>query len=319
MQKAVAGAAAVGLAAALYALWRRKSRDPPPPNAALLTSIEAVVFDCDGVIYKNAVAIPGIPEALSALRAAGKRIIFVTNAASASRASLAKKLAKLGIAGVTEKECVTSAWAAAQYLSTHHPNVKRAYVVGGGGLFDELQLVNIEPVGGNDNDMGLEALHASGGLEASLPIDAVVAGMQPEGLCYARLAKASAYARDRKRPFVGTNPDNTWPGGATELLPAGGCNVKYVSFAADREPDAIVGKPRLEFAQLVAQLHGLKPGTTLMVGDRCNTDIAFGNGIGWKTMLVLSGCHSRADIAKASSVEVPDYVADSVADLAACL
>ena len=60
-------------------------------------------------------------------------------------------------------------------------------------------------------------------------------------------------------------------------------------------------------------------GTTLMVGDRCNTDIAFGNGIGWKTMLVLSGCHSRADIAKASTVEVPDYVADSVADLAACL
>ena len=36
-------------------------------------------------------------------------------------------------------------------------------------------------------------------------------------------------------------------------------------------------------------------------------------------LLVLSGCHSRADIAKASSVEVPDYVADSVADLAACL
>ena len=92
-----------------------------------------------------------------------------------------------------------------------------------------------------------------------------------------------------------------------------------MSFAADREPDAIVGKPRLEFAPLVAQLHGLKPGTTLMVGDRCNTDIAFGNGIGWKTMLVLSGCHSRADIAKASSVEVPDYVADSVADLAVCL
>ena len=53
MQKAVASAAAVGLAAALYALWRRKSRDPPSPDAALLSSIEAVVFDCDGVIYKN--------------------------------------------------------------------------------------------------------------------------------------------------------------------------------------------------------------------------------------------------------------------------
>ena len=81
-----------------------------------------------------------------------------SSAASSAACTAPKKLGKLGIAGVTEKECVTSAWAAAQYLSTHHPNVKRAYVVGGGGLFDELQLVNIEPVGGNDNDMGLEAL-----------------------------------------------------------------------------------------------------------------------------------------------------------------
>lgn len=93
--------------------------------------------------------------------------------------------------------------------------------------------------------------------------------MQTEGLCYARLAKAAAYARDRSRPFVGTNPDTNWPAGLTELVPAGGCNVRYVAYAAEREPDALVGKPSPDLARLVASLHGLRPETTLMVGDRC--------------------------------------------------
>jgi len=58
--------------------------------------------------------------------------------------------------------------------------------------------------------------------------------MQLEGLCYARLAKAAAYARDRSRPFIGTNPDQNWPAGLSELLPAGGCNVRFVAYASER-------------------------------------------------------------------------------------
>ena len=291
--------------------WLLRAR-PPPPDRRLVDRLEAVVFDCDGVIYRNKDVLPGIPEALAALRRKGIRLIFVTNAASSSRASLAAKLNKFGITSVTAADCVTSASAAAAYLATRHSGVRRAYVVGGDGLFEELRLAGINPVGEADVG-GLEALIASGGLKDD--VDAVVVGMQTEGLCYARLAKAAAYARDRRLPFVGTNPDNTWPGGLPVLIPAGGCNVKYVSYAAEREPDAVVGKPSRDLARLVQTLYSLRPETTLMVGDRCNTDVAFGLSVGWRTLLVLSGCHGHEDAARAPLAEWPDFVAESVADL----
>ena len=274
-----------------------------------------LVFDCDGVIYRNATTISGVPETLAALRAAGKRCIFVTNSAVTSRASLAAKLATLGIQGVTAADCVTSASAAASYLARNHPDVRRAYVVGGAGLFDELQLVGIQSIG--DADVGgLKALVESGLRDAP---DAVVVGMLAEGLCYARLAKAAAYARDRTRPFIGTNPDASFPAGVSELLPAGGCVVRFVAYGAEREPDCIVGKPNRDLALLVAQLYSLTPETTMMVGDRCNTDVAFGHSVGWQTMLVLSGCHGLGDARSAGHHERPDYMADSVAYLAKCI
>ena len=304
---ATAAAASIGTAPA-----------PRPPDAALVRSVEAVLFDCDGVIYANKRAVPGVPETLARLRGAGKRLFFVTNAAAASRESTAAKLGEMGIGGVQPEECLTSAWASAAYLATHHPTVRRAYVVGQDGLLDELRARGIEPVGMGDVG-GLEALHASGGLEASLPIDAVVVGQQFEDLCYMRLAKASAYARDRNRPFVGTSPDASVPLGESVPLPAGGCPLAYVAHAAERAPDAVCGKPNAELGQLAAELFGLKPESTLMVGDRLNTDVAFGRAVGWRTMLVLTGCHGLADVERAPPSEVPHYVAQSVADLAACI
>ena len=139
--------------------------------------------------------------------------------------------------------------------------------------------------------------------------------MQPEALCYHRLAKAAGYARDHKRVFVGTNPDANWPAGASELLPAGGALVHYVSYASERAPDAVVGKPSADLARLVGEMHHLKPESTLMVGDRCNTDVAFGAAVGWSTLLVLSGCHTRADAAKAPAHERPMFICESVASL----
>lgn len=289
---------------------------PPPPDEKLLHSLEACVFDCDGVIYSHGNAIEGVPEALAALRNAGIRLIFVTNAAGQSRASLAAKLTKLGVPGVQVDDCVTSASAAAAYLTKTHPKCKRAYVVGANGLFDELRLSGLEPVG--DADVGgLEDLISSGGLNDD--VDCVVVGMLTEKLCYSRLAKAAAYARDARRPFVGTNPDQNYPGGLPILIPAGGCNVRFVAYAAEREPDVIVGKPSPDLARLVGALYSLRPETTLMVGDRCNTDIAFGRSVGWRTLLVLSGCHARKDVSAAALGERPDYMAGSVAELAGLL
>lgn len=287
------------------------------PSRALFDRLRVVVCDCDGVLFAHGTALAGVPEAVNACKRAGKRVIFVTNSATQSRRSLADKLTQLGFDGVAEADCVTSASAAAAYLQRHHPAVRTAYVVGQQGLFDELQLVGIRALGAMDTG-GMQSLVDEHFADAPAgEVDAVVVGMQMEALCYQRLAKAAAYAQDRSRPFIATNSDQNWPGGVGVLLPAGGAMVAFVAYAAERAPDVTVGKPSRDLAQLLVAQYGLDPATTLMVGDRCNTDIAFGKSVGMWTLLVLTGCHTLDDVRSAPTDSVPDFVAPSLAALAA--
>lgn len=302
---------------------KRLSSAQLPPSAKDFAGIDCLVFDCDGVLYCGKSAVPGGPAALTALRQAGKQLLFVTNAAAVSRAGLAAKLTKMGYVGIEAEHCVTSASAAALHLHTTRPDVKTAYVIGGGGLVEELSNVGIASVGPGtsaetDRNRGLEDMVREGWSVArdGAAIGAVVCGALSDGLGYACLGKAAAYARDPRRAFVATNPDANYPGGFDELLPAGGAVATYVGYAAERPPDVWVGKPSRDLAQLLVREHGLTPARTLMVGDRTNTDIAFGRSVGMRTCLVLSGCHTRADAAAAPPEATPEFVAESVADFA---
>ena len=50
-----------------------------------------------------------------------------------------------------------------------------------------------------------------------------------------------------------------------------------------------------------------------------STDIAFGNGAGCRTLLVLTGCETEEDVRTAQAANrkawIPQYIADSLADL----
>lgn len=293
--------------------WRASKIGAPPPE--LLKSIDVLVCDCDGVLFAHGTPIAGVPEAVNSLKRSGKRLLFVTNSATQSRRSLAAKLCSLGFDGIVESDCVTSASAAAAYLRERHPAVKTAYCVGEQGLIDELGLVGIRASGPADIG-GMQALVDENFMDAPPgEVDAVVVGMQMEALNYARLAKASAYARDRSRPFIATNLDENWPGGVGVLLPAGGACVSFVAYAAERRPDVYVGKPSRDLALLLVKIHGLNPRRTLMIGDRCNTDVAFGRSVGMRTLLVLSGCHTLDDALAAPGEMRPDFVLPSLASL----
>jgi len=189
--------------------------------------------------------------------------------------------------------------------------------VGENGLFDELALRGIKGQGQYDTGsmQELEAEHFTDtGVDE---IGAVVCGMQVKNLCYERLAKASVYARNKSRPFIGTNPDQAVPLGSKSgvLIPAGGAPLAYISYAAERQPDAVVGKPCVDLAHVLIDSHSLNPSRTMMVGDRLNTDVRFGNNAGFKTMLVLTGCHGLSDVEKADMNDFPDYVSNSFADI----
>lgn len=71
--------------------------DQPAAAARLLDATDTVLFDCDGVLWVGSSLVPGAPRALAALRAAGKRVLFVTNNSSKSRAQYVDKFRSLGI------------------------------------------------------------------------------------------------------------------------------------------------------------------------------------------------------------------------------
>lgn len=92
-----------------------------------------------------------------------------------------------------------------------------------------------------------------------------------------------------------------------------------VACGAERSPDIYVGKPSKDLAELVLLTFGLTACRTLMVGDRLNTDIAFGRTVGMHTCLVLSGVHSREDARQAPADQQPHFVAETVVQLASAL
>jgi 4-nitrophenyl phosphatase len=61
----------------------------------------------------------------------------------------------------------------------------------------------------------------------------------------------------------------------------------------------------------------LGPGPTVVVGDRIDTDIAFGATAGWPTILVLTGVTDESTIVATSPI--PDLVLASLADLPTAL
>ncbi|KAK2984250.1 hypothetical protein RJ640_010209 [Escallonia rubra] len=120
------------------------------PHSArnLFDSVDAFLFDCDGVIWKGDSLIDGVPETLDMLRSKGKKLVFVTNNSTKSRRQYANKFRSLGIT-VTEDEIFSSSFAAAMFLKVNgFPREKKVYVLGEEGILEELELAGFTGIGG---------------------------------------------------------------------------------------------------------------------------------------------------------------------------
>jgi ribonucleotide monophosphatase NagD (HAD superfamily) len=75
----------------------------------------AIVFDLDGVIWLAGTSIPGSARGVARLRAAGQRVLFVTNNSSATVAEVEDMLE--GMAIPARGDVVTSSQAAASLVA----------------------------------------------------------------------------------------------------------------------------------------------------------------------------------------------------------
>jgi len=287
----------------------------PEEYQALVDKYDTWLFDCDGVIWEGDHVIGKAGDTLQYLRQQGKRIFFVTNNATKSRASNKGKFDKMGIDCQVD-EIFTSAFASAAYLKSvlNFPADKKVYVIGEKGIEDELDAVGIKHAGGTDPDdnVFIDLMDFSS-ITSDPDVGAVLCGLDMH-MNYKKFAKAFKYLRDNEGClFMATNLDSTFPTHGT-VHPGGGATTAPLTCALGRDP-LVVGKPEAPMLESIVQTHKLDKSRMIMVGDRLNTDIAFGNKGGIDTLMVLTGIDSRADFEKDGAVAVPTYVVDALGDL----
>lgn len=272
--------------------------------------VDCIVMDCDGVLWQGDKLLPGVRESIQLLREMGKRLVFVTNNSNKSRRQYVHKFETLGIT-VEKEEVFSAAFAAAAYLKTQQLEGK-AMVIGGQGIVDELNEMYIEVDPGVFNAVQCTEVDWEE-LDIDPDCAAVIVG-QDTSFTYAKLAYASL-AIQRGAKFVATNPDAgdaIGPG----LMPGAGAIVAAVEKACGVAPEIYAGKPSAFLLELLKGNH-VDMTRTLVVGDRLDTDIAFGRAGGaGATVLTLTGVCGLEDVDAAMEDSeggvIPDHIVQSL-------
>lgn len=261
--------------------------------------IKNLILDMDGVLWHGETPVPGLVGFFATLRAAGIGFVLATNNATKTAAMYTERMARFGV-DVPPEQILTSAEVAASHLAGHHEPGSPVYVVGAQGLHDAMLAQGFRTVTAAEARAGATAV-------------AVVAGLSPN-VTYEELAMAS-HLVNQGVPFIGTNPDATFP---SEIgpLPGSGAILAVISTATGVMP-TIIGKPEpIIFHEAVSRLGGDASGV-VMVGDRLSTDIYGAKAAGLRAILLLSGISTREE-AEAGLVQ-PDYIFADITELASFL
>lgn len=243
-----------------------------------------ILCDLDGVIYRGAVAVPGVPAALERLKTANRAVFFITNNSTRTAEETAEKISRLTGAEISGDQVLTSGMAAMTLLA---PQDGPVLVVGEDGLRSEVSRAGFEMT---------DDPSAAG---------AVVVGLL-RSLTYDVIRDAMLAVRNGAR-FIATNDDSTFP---TEqgLAPGCGAIVAAIAASAESAPE-VAGKPNRPMRDLI---RSRVDGEVWVIGDRLDTDIAMAAvEPGWRSVLVLTGITSRIEAEDGQDV---DLVANDFAE-----
>jgi len=272
-----------------------------------------LLVDLDGVVYRGAEPVPGVAGVLAARANGGDDVVYVTNNSMHYRGDYVTRLAGMG-APVSADTVVSSSRATAAYLREHDPEIRRVLAIGASGLDRELREAGYDVVMASAaaTRMSQEGLD---GMAAAGEPDAVVVGLDPN-LTYLRLAAAADCVRAGAH-FIATNRDPVYP---TErgLRPGAGSIVAAVEATTGVVPVSI-GKPERYLLEAAAHAVGREPNEAVMIGDMLATDVAAAKGVGARSVLMLTGVTTRAQLEAAPPDAHPTEVAADAAGLAAAL
>ena len=235
-----------------------------------MTALKNYLMDMDGVLLKGGTVVPGAEQFVERLKARGAEYLVLTNNPMYTPRDLAHRMHIIGL-DIPAERIFTSAMATARFLSTQRPK-GTAFVIGESGL--------------------TEAIHGEGYVITEHEPDYVVLG-ETHSYVIEWITKAVRLVHRGAR-FIATNPD---PVGPTEsgIVPACGAMAALIERATGVSP-FFVGKPNPLMMRSALNYLGVHSESTVMVGDRMDTDVIAGVESGMETILVLSGVTRREDV-----------------------
>jgi glycerol-1-phosphatase len=232
-----------------------------------IDAYDGFLIDLDGVVWTGRDPVPGSPEALATMLAAGKEVIFVTNNPTKLPVEYAERLRGMGVE-VGPERIVTAGITVARLAA-------EAAGPGGGAL-----VLGREPLRQLVEGEGLRLV----GFEAPTEADVVVVSGWRD-FTYMTLLGAKQ-ALDNGAALVATSHDATMPMPGGEW-PGTGAILAAVEVCSGKKAE-IAGKPERHLFELaLSRIPDAK--RVAMIGDRLSSDIAGGHAAGLDTILVLSG------------------------------
>ena len=270
---------------------------------ALAHRFRAVWFDSYGVLRDHVAAIPGGPETVAELHAAGVEVRVLTNDASRSQQGQAARLAEFGYRGIRPEHIVTSGLTARLFLREKITRGRVGYL----GSAEAARYVL---------DAGCEPVPI-GAVDDPLDLAAVVF-LDDEGYDWnTDINRAINVIRSRPIPVVVANSDRLYPVHDGRVALATGGIAQVIESVVGRR-FLHFGKPEATMFQLafddLSRETLVQRREVLMVGDTLHTDVLGGNKFGVQTCLVLTGNTRAEDYAAevGRTGVVPDFVCGSI-------
>ena len=246
--------------------------------APVADAYDAFIIDLWGVLHDGGKPLPGTVECLSALKAAGKRVVLLSNAPRPAGPAI-KRLTEIGFDRTLYQDLMTSGEETWLHLKRRDDPWyaalgERCYMIGPPRDLGMLEGVRAERV--------WQVEQADFILNTGADFGDTVEKFEP-------LLQA---ASGRNLKMICANPDlEVIMRGSREIC-AGALAARYQDLGGEVRYH---GKPyRSVYQSCFALLDGVPPARICAIGDSLRTDILGANGVGLDSILVTGGIHAES-------------------------